>query len=308
MKIAYLIAAYDNPAHFGRLLDGILTPNSAAFVHIDAKSVIDPFVRFQRAGVHFAKTRNKVYWGDFSFIEAVLRMMREALDSAERFEYLALISGTDYPIRPIAELERFLAAHRGAQFMNMVPMPNDSMGKPISRLERYKPRGGNRVEKVYSLIRDVLVRAKLMSGRRDYESALGPMRPYGGSTWWVITREAAEYIVDFMNKNPRFVRFYQNTWLPEEGMFQTILANSHFATGIRRNLLYTDWRQGGRHPKLIGQEHVLRFLGSEPITPDDRYGAGELFFARKFNDAAGPLVEALRAHFQQKASVPHRHN
>ena len=38
-----------------------------------------------------------------------------------------------------------------------------------------------------------------------------------------------------------------------------------------------------------------RFLTEVPLVADDRYGMGELFFARKFCDASGPLTAQLDA-------------
>ena len=43
-------------------------------------------------------------------VEAVLRLIRTTLQAPERFDYCVLASGSDYPIRPIEELEAFLTA------------------------------------------------------------------------------------------------------------------------------------------------------------------------------------------------------
>jgi hypothetical protein len=290
MKIAYLITAYNNPAHLERLLRAIVTPRSAGYVHVDAKFALAPFERCRRAGVHFVKPRVPVYWGEFSMVEAVLRLMESALASSERFDYLLLISGTDYPIRPIEELATHLDANAGMQFMNIVEMPDDEVSKPISRLRDYKVLSGHPLALPLKIARRALIRSRLLPAHRNFEEALQGRRPYAGTTWWALTREACEHVLDFVARETAFVRFYRNTWFPDEGMIHTIIGNSPFAARMRRNFTYTDWTARGPHPEPIGPEHIRRFVTEPNLTSDDRYGPGEVFFARKFSDATAHLV------------------
>jgi hypothetical protein len=295
MKIAYLITAYDNPAHLHRLLRAIVTPNSAAYVHVDAKFDSAPFERIRLPGVHFVKPRVAVYWGEFTMVEAILRLIESALASAESFEYFVLISGTDYPIRPIAELEAFLQANAGTQFINIVKMPDEDASKPLTRLRHYKVLSGNPLAIPLKIVRRALIRAGLLSAHRSYEAVLLGREPYAGSTWWALTRDACRYVLDFVAREASFVRFYRNTWFPDEGMIHTIIGNSPFAARMRRNLTYTDWTARGPHPEPIGPKHIRRFIEEPALVSDDRYGPGEVFFARKFSDATAALVDELDA-------------
>lgn len=295
MKIAYLITAYDNPAHLHRLVRAIVTRNSAAYVHVDAKYDIAPFVQTSTERVHFVAPRVAVYWGEFTMVEAVLRLIASALSAAERYDYLVLISGTDYPIRPIAQFEAFLAANAGTQFINIVKMPDEEVSKPLTRLRYYKVLSGHPLAVPLKVARRALIRSGLLSEQRSYEAALQGRQPYAGSTWWALTREACEYVLEFVARESAFVRFYRNTWFPDEGMIHTIVGNSPFAQRMRRNFTYTDWTARGPHPEPINVAHVRRFIEQPDLTSDDRYGPGEIFFARKFSDATAPLVDQLDA-------------
>lgn len=295
MKIAYLITAYDNPAHFHRLAQAIVTDHSAAFVHIDAKSDIAPFLSPSHPQVYFCSERTRVYWGEFSMVEAVLRLIERALRAPERHDYLVLLSGSDYPIRPIEELEAFLTAHAGAEFINLVSMPNDDAGKPLWRLRRYKPLSGSPASRVAGKAREALAKTKLIAAERDHAAALHGLKPFGGSTWWAMSRAACEYVLDFIAREPALVRFYRHTWIPEEGLFHTIIGNSPFAKRVRRNLVFTDWRAGGNNPTALDEHHTQRFIDEYPLTVEDRFGRGEVFFARKFSDRTASLVERLEA-------------
>jgi hypothetical protein len=295
MKIAYLVTAYNNPAHLHRLLQAIVTPSSAAYVHVDAKFDIEPFERNQFHGVHFVKPRVAVYWGEFTMVEAILRLIASALGSQEQYDYLILISGTDYPIRPIPELEAFLGKNAGTQFISLVKMPDEEVSKPLTRLRHYKVLSGNPFAIPLKLARRALIQSGVLPAQRSFEAALKERQPYAGSTWWALTRDACRYVLDFVERETAFVRFYRNTWFPDEGMIHTIIGNSPFAPRTRRNLTYTDWSARGAHPEMINAEHVRRFIEEPALIADDRYGPGEVFFARKFSDASAPLIERLNA-------------
>lgn len=295
MKVAYLVTVYESPRHFERLVNAIATPQSEVFAHLDAKSDAAPFAIAARPHVHFVEPRLPVYWGEFSMVRAVLLLMERALASPQRFDYLCLISGADYPIRPLHELHAFLEKHAGGEFINITPMPNEELGKPISRLQRYKVPSGTLFGVKRMRLRRTLASWGWLPAERDYSAALGGRRPFGGSTWCTLTREACRYILDFVARESRFVRFYRDSKFPDEGMIHTIIGNSPFAPRVRRNLTYTDWRAGGRSPVQISQEHIERFLHDPNLVADDGFGPGEIFFARKFGDGSAHLVDQLDA-------------
>jgi len=65
MKIAYLISAYTDAPHLGKLVDALYTDDSYFFIHVDKKVDISPF-KESTAGkrhVSFLKDRHKVAWG-----------------------------------------------------------------------------------------------------------------------------------------------------------------------------------------------------------------------------------------------------
>jgi hypothetical protein len=291
-KVAYLIAAHEHPAHLARLAQALASPNTAAFIHLDAKSDIGRFSKVRNA--EFLDARLPVYWGDMSLTEASILLLRTALHDPRQFERFVFLSGVDYPIRPQPYIEAFFEAHPDSEFINLCEMPNDEMGKPISRLTQYRLSG--RASHSMRRLRRLLVRAKLLSDQRDYKAALGDLKPYGGSSWWALTRPACEYFLDFVTDNPRLFRFFRNTHIPDEGFIHTVLGNSPFRQKVRRGLMITDWTAGGAHPAMINEGHVARYTQPGPlITHDGPYGDGEVLFTRKFNDASGPLVDAIDA-------------
>lgn len=303
MKIAYLITAYENPHHLQRLVSTIVTPQSEVFIHLDAKSDATRFKLVERDHVYFVEPRIPVYWGEFSMVRAILLLMQRALASPQRCDYLCLISAADYPLRPIHELHAFFEKHAGSEFMNITAMPNEALGKPISRLQRYKVPSDTLFRVKRMRLRRTLASWGWLPTDRDYLAALGGLQPFGGSTWFALTREACRYVLDFIAREARFVRFYRDSKFPDEGMIHTIIGNSPFAARIRRNLTYTDWRGGGRSPAPISQEHIERFLHDPNLVADDGFGPGEVFFARKFGDDSAHFVDQLDAQCVRPAAA-----
>ena len=56
--------------------------------------------------VHFTDERHRVRWGQYSIVEASLAGLRH-LRTLGRFDRVLLMSGQDYPVRPLAEIRAF---------------------------------------------------------------------------------------------------------------------------------------------------------------------------------------------------------
>ena len=91
MRIAYLILAHNTPNHLARLVRALDSPNVDFFIHVDRKSDISRFRdRLSQPNVAFLKDRIAVYWGDFSDVEATVRLIKEALKRTLQTNYLCL--------------------------------------------------------------------------------------------------------------------------------------------------------------------------------------------------------------------------
>ncbi len=65
--------------------------------------------RLEALGVCRVVPPSRVAWGEVSQLAMVLRCLRWLLEFTD-FDWVVLLSGQDYPIRPVAEIERSLAA------------------------------------------------------------------------------------------------------------------------------------------------------------------------------------------------------
>jgi hypothetical protein len=288
MKVAYLLFAYKNPKLMGKIIESLSCEDSSFYIHMDSKSDINRFASIRGPNVFFTGKRIPVYWAEFSGIEAILALIREALAHPHPHEYFVLLSGSEYPLKSREYIRRFLEENRGAEFMSLVKMPNAEAGKPISRINTLRIQSNQPVRRL-----GVRVLAKMGFAQRDYRKHLGNLEPHSGHTWWALTREACQHIIDFEQTNPRIVKFFEDTFAPEETFFHTILGNSRFRSRMRRNLVYEDWSDQGSHPAMIGEKHIALFASQEKVVVTDAYGSGEVLFARKFSDDNLELVRRI---------------
>jgi hypothetical protein len=263
------------------------TENSAFFVHIDRKSRIEDFSGIEGPNVFFCEPRLAVYWAEYSGVRAVMALVRQALAAPRRFDYLVLLSGSEYPLRTSRYIEEFLEKRRGQEFISLVKVPNEAAGKPLARVNTlWMPST--------QPVRHLAARALGKMGyRRDYREALPGFEPYAGNTWWTLSAEACRYAIEFAQRNPHVERFFEQTFSPEELFFHTILGNSEIALRARRNLVYEDWSRRGRHPEIIGEEHVALFEAMDEIHANDGYGPEEVLFARKFDGSRPDLLDRI---------------
>jgi hypothetical protein len=296
MKIAYLVMAHKNPQLLKSVVRTLSSEHSSFFIHIDRKSNIEPFCGIEGERVFFSEKRVPVYWGEFSQVEAILLLLRQAMEKPNSYSYFVLLSGSDYPLRSAKYIHRFLEESHGSDFMDLVKMP--APGKPLSRINTLRFPSNMPIRRFA-----VRALAKVGMAQRDYRKFLENMAPYSGGTW-VLTRDTCQYILKFVERNPRVTAFFRDTFAPDEALFHTILGNSPFASRIRRGLYYTDWSANGAHPAMITEQHIASFEAQDKICHSDIYGSAEVLFARKFSDDRLDLVQRIDDMIKRKDINP----
>lgn len=296
MNLAYLILAHNNPNHLQKLIKALDNPDVHFFVHIDRKKDILPFQnQISSNKVTFISERTTIFWGEFSIVQATIDLIRAAL-SKRKFDYLILISGSDYPLKNAQYIKEFFQINKGSQFITSVAMPNEKAGKGLNRLYEYQitfPSNHIILRAIKRIINFII--NKILRWRRDYQKVLGDLKPYAGSQWWALSGDACSYILNFIEKRPKVVSFFQNTLVPDESFFHTILGNSHFQASIKPNLTFTKWGNSV-HPEYITVEILQDFQGMDAISRNTIAGYGEALFARKFAPDSDAVIKFIDDH------------
>lgn len=227
--VAFLILAHDDIAMLARLC-ARLAPNNV-YIHIDRRSHIDQR-EVERFGskVRFVENRIETHWADFSLVEATLTLMKAALD-VRKHTHLVLLSGHCYPIRPIAELVKFLGENPDRNFLQLVEVHRESFlfGR-FGRHWRMRPIiPGTTHARTGALAKldQFLVRVfNKVSGAfpRDFYKEIYPGAPFFGSQWWALTSQAAERVVRSAASRS-IMQSFRSTFAPDETYIQTVLGN-----------------------------------------------------------------------------------
>lgn len=282
VRVTYLVLVHQESAQLGLLLDALLVDgDDRALVHVDAKANQRPFqTAARRHGdrVRFVKRTRNVRWGDFSAVQVVSDSLREAVESFTG-DYYVVVSGADYPIKPVPELRKELESN-SAVYMECVEMPSEEHDKPLSRLDHYFLAFKNRNSRVAYRINDRLLRHW---PKRDIDRGLRGITPYAGASWWAAPHRCAVQMLEFMDRTPHLKRFFRYSQCPDEMFFQTVLKALSEDWPTRPPLTYADWTRresNGRSPATLDSTDV------------DRLAAVPEFFARKFDLRRDPDVYA----------------
>lgn len=281
MKIAYLIVAYNNYNHLKRLIGALNDTDVIFFIHIDKKSTM-PNNLNEFDNIIFIE-REKVWWAGWSTVDVTINLIRNAISYG--FDYYILLSGADYPIRPNSFLYKKLSAGREHISINK----GYGIHKPENRIKYYYFDGFDRrnthsLRTVFFFLLEGII--KVFFQKKSY-----PFKKiYYGPTWWALTHDCLTYVLDQLDNNQNYIRFFQTCWCPDESIFHTIIGNSPFLSKCNTNLTYVDWSSEPR-PAWINQSHVELF--KKQIEFNGAYGTYMPFFARKFDDNSANITELI---------------
>lgn len=280
MGLCYIILAHTGPDQVGRLAATLAGPGSSVIVHVDRRIDEAPFRRACGAsaagGVVFNPQRSASAWARYGLVEAALSSLELALNHFD-FSHALLLSGQDYPITPEAVREEFFLAAADRSYLSWSP---GEAGPPPdrSRNERWYWDGDlRRLQTRYYWIADhslplpnrwlpFFPPARLPAG----------LRPFQGSQWWNLHRDAAKYCVSHLRGSPELVRFYRRTLIPDEFVFPMTLLNSPYADSIvNEDLRFMSW--DADHPRVLGPSDLEALL-----RPSVK------LFARKFDERKTP--------------------
>lgn len=271
-RIAHLILAHENAAAVERLATRLAYGDDEVYVHIDKKpatrSLVDHLTT--NRSINLIQSRTAIRWGAYSMVAATLRAIAEILDKGP-YDFVNLLSASDYPIRKPAEFHRFLAGRPGKSFMEI-----HFEGSPWWEEAQKKIRKYHLVD--YSF-----------PGKYSLQHAINRVMPQrempaglsfcGRSQWMTLTAEHARYVVMYATRNPDAMRFFKHTWGPDEFFFQTVLYSSaHRPALVNDGLRYIDWSEGRVSPKTLTTDDF------------DRFASSGKYFARKFNPSRDSLV------------------
>ena len=264
MRLAHLILVHNYPEQLERLLNRLIYSNSDVFIHLDKKADLSQFEYLKSLpNVYFINNRISVGWGNYSMVEATLISMQEILDTQNKYSHINLLSGQDYLLKPIAEIEQFFFSNTDKSYLQSLSI-YDEWQESKNRLIKYNL-GDLSIPFKYR-IQEII--NKILPNRKIPEN----MEPFGSSQWLTLTPACIKYVLEFLIDKPKALKFFKWTWAIDEILFQTILLNSSFKDSIvNDNKRYIKFEKNEMNPILL------------KISDADALLQSGKFFARKFS-------------------------
>lgn len=278
MTVAILMLTHDDLAGAGALARALAETGRPVAVHVDARADIRPFDSAVGDAPLIRLARRRAEWGGFGLVSAALDGAR-ALLAAPETAHVALVSGADLPLRPLAELDAHAAADPGLDLIE---------ARPARRYVR-----GGLAEERHTLRHPFPWRR-----RRLFDACVAAQRrlrltrapPEGlalacGSQWWRLSRPTLERMLADPQL-PALIRFFRWSWIPDESFFQSLA-------------LRWSARRADLSPTLARFDHAGRpFVFHDDHA--DLLARADHFFARKID----PRARRLRARLLGRAAAP----
>jgi hypothetical protein len=257
MKQVFLIHAHKDLDQINALVGQLLDDDFHVWINLDRKSAIDP-ARLHPAARQ-VQQRIDIRWGDFSQVEATLHSLREIAAAVPAFDKVVFLSAQDFPLLPNARLKQELARLSGRELLDVVPVAAD--GWPVAFRYQYFHRAGGAAARLACALAN---RALRLAGRQ--RPMVGAMAPWGGSSWWALSRGCLLDLLARLEREPAIARFFRSVLCPDELFFQTLVMNSPWrARVLPQNFRYIKWpAQAAPNPQVLdeGDFEAIRASGA----------------------------------------------
>jgi hypothetical protein len=312
MRVAYLVLNHRPTQQIVRLTAAIRRqqPESPIVVHHDQFSCEIDLARLKHAGTELVRTSDfRISWGDFSQVRAYWETLAWTLERVE-CDWIVLLSGQDYPIRPLRTLTGMLEstdadAFIEAERIDRWPSARERHDREHRYLyqyakfpsyglqERMRPNIRRQLRQVTRIAATVINRLQgvvhiyrfpdllpYRVGVRSSKTPFSPaLPPWCGSPWNALSRRAAESLLRYLRDHPDYASYYQRTNIPDESATATILCNDPTLNIVPQNLHFIRWSHPeSGHPDVFGAADI------SALTASDK------FFGRKFDSLSDPEV------------------
>lgn len=274
IKMAYLLVAHKCPEQVNLFVQQLLDYGDCdIYIHVDKKKpeMIEKIVKNKRV---FVCSVYDVRWGSFEIVKAGYHLMRMARSSGKNYTHMYFGSGQDLLVRK--GLYEYLADHPETTFIHI----ENEVTSTNMASARYRVRWPHRlmIRNDLHLYRFIRIGMQLLCkfgivlfpNKNQLEK---PIRFYEGRTWFIAPIKVMEYILNFIDDNPDYEKFWEESLAADLMFFQTIIMNSPFADKVKDELMYVEFGKTFRtnnHPLTITKDMT------------ERIRKGNYFCARKF--------------------------
>jgi hypothetical protein len=283
VTVVYIVVSHRNPDQVVRLVRVLCEgPSARVLVRHDPRGERLERERIEAAGGEPVEDRIESRWGGWSHLRLIVSCLREAAARHDP-DWVLVLSGQDYPLRPLADIEADLGAS-----------PADARLGSVRQVETHRPAAGDDEfflrcryrhyarPRVFpaSLPRPIrpLVYARDLPplvGVRRIDPA--PLTFFASADWLTLGRAGMRAVLA-ASENRRLTRHFRRVAVPSESFFASVLLSDPSLIVEHDNRRFSPFAAGSPHPDTLTSDDYDRLLAS---------GAD---FARKFDTTRDPHV------------------
>jgi len=264
IRFAFLILAHHQPDLLRRLASRLSAKGMHLFVHVDRKTDIEDFRTVQELD-HTTflpdDQRVSVRWSGFSMVVATLNLLRVALAAAPNAQRFVLMSGVDYPIKPLGQIVNVLS---GDEEFIQIDREIDPDGDGLFDRRLGHPYFGDN-----KFLNDRSGHPRMVAMARRLESRFRRRRPPGlklfyGPQWWALTRQAVTEMLAFLDSRQDVFRWFKLAQTPDESMIHSIVKITSKGDKIAFDATRVGFAQLERHRHAL---HYIDWINPNPSLP-----------------------------------------
>jgi hypothetical protein len=282
MTVAYVVLSHSNPPQVLRLVRALAEgPSSCVLVRHDSRHSELRESAIAAAGAQAIEDGIDVEWARWSHLALIVSCLAEARRRLDP-EWTLILSGQDYPLRPMADIEADLES-TGA----------DARIGAVREVESERP---ERDDEFYLRCRyrhysrpralpDLPATLRPLVYARERPPQVGvrrmtspPLRCYSSADWLTLRRSAVDVLLD-ATRDRRVMRYFRRVAVPSESFFASVLLGDPSLNVEHDNRRFVRFSgPGASHPDTLTTRDLDSILDS---------GAD---FARKFDSAIDSQV------------------
>jgi hypothetical protein len=285
VAVAYLVVSHRNPEQVLRLVRVLREgPSAEVLVRHDQRGSPLPAAEIEAAGGLALDAGGGFEWGRWSQLQTMLRLLEATADAVDP-EWVVVLSGQDYPLRPLAQIAAGLEAS-GVDAMlggawrleteRLPPPPEDEFFLRYAYRHfpapSWAPRVRGGLRRLAYLRECPPPQPPLLGLRRLSTPFRHGLGCFVSSDWLTLRRPALDALLRAAREHRRLVRHYRRSWIPTESFYATVLCNDaslRVAPDNRRFLSFP--HELSPHPETLTGADL------------DRLGGSDCDFARKFD-------------------------
>ena len=274
IKIVYLLVAHKCPEQVNMFIGQLLNYGDCdVYVHVDKKNP-DLFNQIIESPRVFKCSVYDVRWGSFEIVKAAIELMKMVKNSGINYTHMYFGSGQDLLVKK--GLYDYLSGHKKSVFLHIVDeISNSNRASARYRIcwpRKLMIRNDLHPYRFIRIAMQMLCKFGIVI-TPNKKTLNKKVRFYQGRTWFIAPIEVLQYIVDYVENNPDYVDFWEDSLASDLMFFQTIIMNSPYADDVEDELMYVKFGETFstmNHPLTVTMQDIETIKN------------GNYFCARKF--------------------------